>query len=59
MNSMIKVPNNPATPMSANAIDKSRTQVAVARLNKTKTSINFQNMACVGTRPTKPYTIPP
>jgi len=54
LNSMINVPTRLATLTSANAIDSQRTTLAVVKLKSTSVSMNFQNAATVGTRPTSP-----
>ena len=59
MNNMTIVPIRLATLVFAHAMEMSRITLAVVRLNSTSVSINFQKAATVGTKPTRPYTIPP
>jgi hypothetical protein len=59
LNSMTIVPIRLATLVFAHAIEMSRMTLAVVRLNSTSVRINFQKATTVGTRPTRPYTIPP
>ena len=59
MNNIIRVPTRLATLTLAKAIESQRTTLAVVKLNSTRVSMNFQKPATVGTRPTRPYTIPP
>lgn len=56
---MINVPTRLATLTLANTTDNHSTRLAVARLNSTKTSMNFQSPGTVGTRPASPYTMLP
>lgn len=59
LNSITSVPTKLATLVLAKAIERSRTTLAVVRLNNTRVSKNFQNPATVGTSPTRGYRIPP
>ena len=59
LKSMTSVPTRLATLVLAKATDMRRTELAVARLKRTRTSRNFQNVATSGTRPTSRYTIAP
>ena len=59
MKSITSVPTRLATLVLANATEMSNTALAVARLNKTKTSKNFQKVATSGTKPTRRYTMAP
>jgi len=54
-----RVPTKLATDVLSKMMETKRTAVAVARLNKTRVNINFQYTATSGTRPIKPYTMPP
>jgi hypothetical protein len=56
---MTSVPMRFATLVPSQAIEMSRITLAVVRLKSTSTSMNFQNAVTVGTRPTRPYIIPP
>ncbi len=56
---MINVPTKLATLTLANAIESKRMTLAVARLKRMRVSMNFQNVATSGTRPTRPYMIDP
>lgn len=51
--SITSVPTKLATLVFANATEISRTALAVARLNKTRMSMNFQKVDTSGTKPTK------
>ena len=57
--SINNVPTKLATDVLSKMIETKRTAVAVARLNKTRVNMNFQYTATSGTRPIKPYTMPP
>ena len=57
--SITKVPTKLATDVLSKTMETKRTAVAVARLNKTRVSMNFQYTATSGTRPIRPYTMPP
>jgi len=59
LNSITSVPTKLATLMLENAIESSKTTLAVVRLKSTRVRMNFQNAVTVGTSPTRPYTIPP
>jgi hypothetical protein len=59
LNSIISVPTKLATLTLENAMDNSKMTLAVAKLNKIRVSINLQNVATSGTRPTRPYMIEP
>ena len=59
LKSMTSVPTRLATLVLANATEMRRTALAVARLNRTRTRRNFQNVATSGTSPTSLYTIAP
>ena len=59
MNNMTIVPMRLATLVFAQAIDMSKMTLAVVRLKSTRVRMNFQKAATVGTKPTRPYTIPP
>ena len=59
LNSMTIVPIRLATPVSAHAIEISKMTLAVVRLNSTRVRMNFQKAGTVGTKPTRPYTMPP
>lgn len=59
LNSITNVPAKFATLVLSHATAMSSTALAVVRLNSTSVSRNFQNAATVGTKPTRPYTIPP
>ena len=59
MNNMTIVPIRLATLVFAHAIEISKMTLAVVRLNSTSVRINFQKAGTVGTKPTRPYTIPP
>jgi hypothetical protein len=55
LNNIINVPTKLATPMFANATERSRHTDAVARLNSTRMSMNFQYAAGVLTSPMSGY----
>jgi hypothetical protein len=59
LNNITIVPIRLATPVSAHAIDISKITLAVVRLNNTRVRMNFQKAGTVGTKPTRPYTMPP
>lgn len=59
MNNMTNVPTKFPTLVLSQATEMSKTTLAVVRLNSTSTKRNFQNVDTDGTRPTRPYTIPP
>lgn len=59
LNSMISVPTKLAMLVLANAIESNRITLAVVKLNMTRTSMNFQNVATSGTSPTNPYIMAP
>jgi len=59
LNSMTIVPIRLATLVFAHAIEMSKITLAVVRLKSTSVRMNFQKAATVGTKPTRPYTIPP
>ena len=59
LNNMTIVPIKLATLVFAHAIEMSKMTLAVVRLNRTSVRINFQKATTVGTKPTRPYTIPP
>ena len=54
LKSMINVPTRLATLTLAKAIESSNMTLAVAKLNRIRVSMNFQNVATSGTRPTRP-----
>lgn len=56
---MTRVPNKLATLWLSNATEMRSTALAADRLNRTSTSMNFQNVATSGTSPTNRYTIAP
>ena len=59
MNNMTIVPIRLATLIFAQAMEMRKMRLAVVRLYSTSVRINFQKAATVGTKPTRPYTIPP
>ena len=59
LNNMTIVPIRLATLVFAHAIEISNMTLAVVRLKSTSVRMNFQKADTVGTKPTRPYTIPP
>lgn len=59
LNNITMVPIRLATLVFAHAIEMSKMTLAVVRLKSTSVRMNFQNAGTVGTKPTRPYTMPP